>query len=83
MIAPVRTAGSWTLAEDGSPTGIYFKVQKEANWLIEEFMLLANKRVAAYASRGGKYLKDMNMLFLKKTAIRLKIRITATLTIPT
>lgn len=47
------------LAEDGTPTGIYFKVQKEANWLIEEFMLLANKRVAAYASRGGKYLKEV------------------------
>jgi len=46
------------LAEDGAPTGIYFKVQKEANWLIEEFMLLANKRVAAYASRGGKYEKE-------------------------
>ncbi len=43
------------LAEDGTPTGVYFKVQKEANWLIEEFMLLANKRVASYASRGGKY----------------------------
>ena len=48
------------LAEDGAPTGIYFKVQKEANWLIEEFMLLANKRVAAYASRGGKYEKDVS-----------------------
>ena len=45
------------LAEDGTPTGVYFKVQKEANWLIEEFMLLANKKVAAYASRGGKYAK--------------------------
>ncbi len=48
------------LAEDGAPTGIYFKVQKEANWLIEEFMLLANKRVAAYASRGGKYEKEVS-----------------------
>jgi ribonuclease R len=48
------------LAEDGTPTGIYFKVQKEANWLIEEFMLLANKRVAAYASRGGKYEKEVD-----------------------
>ena len=48
------------LAEDGTPTGVYFKVQKEANWLIEEFMLLANKRVAAYASRGGKYEKEVN-----------------------
>ncbi|MEN8229042.1 MAG: ribonuclease R [Bacteroidota bacterium] len=48
------------LDEDGTPTGVYFKVQKEANWLIEEFMLLANKRVAAYASRGGKYEKEVN-----------------------
>jgi len=48
------------LAEDGTPTGIYFKVQKEANWLIEEFMLLANKKVAAYASRGGKYEKEVS-----------------------
>ena len=48
------------LAEDGTPTGVYFKVQKEANWLIEEFMLLANKHVAAYASRGGKYLKEVD-----------------------
>jgi len=48
------------LAEDGTPTGVYFKVQKEANWLIEEFMLLANKRVAAYASRGGKYEKEIS-----------------------
>ena len=46
------------LDEDGTPTGVYFKVQKEANWLIEEFMLLANKHVAAYASRGGKYAKE-------------------------
>jgi ribonuclease R len=46
------------LAEDGTPTGVYFKVQKESNWLIEEFMLLANRHVAAYASRGGKYAKE-------------------------
>jgi len=48
------------LEEDGTPTGVYFKVQKESNWLIEEFMLLANRRVAAYASRGGKYSKEMD-----------------------
>jgi ribonuclease R len=53
------------LEEDGTPTGVYFKVQKEANWLIEEFMLLANKRVAAYATRGGKYEKEVNQQELK------------------
>jgi ribonuclease R len=46
------------LDEEGAPLGVYFKVQKEANWLIEEFMLLANRRVAAFASRGGRYKKE-------------------------
>ena len=32
--------------ETGRPLGVYFKVSKEANKLIEEFMLLANRTVA-------------------------------------
>ena len=28
------------LDEEGRPTGVYFKVQKESNQLIEEFMLV-------------------------------------------
>lgn len=36
------------LDENGKPVGVYQKVMKEANWLIEEFMLLANRRVAAH-----------------------------------
>jgi len=53
-----RDEVKFNLDADGTPTGVYFKVQKEANWLIEEFMLLANKHVAAYASRGGRYEKE-------------------------
>lgn len=34
------------LDENAHPIGVYIKESKEANWLIEEFMLLANKRVA-------------------------------------
>lgn len=34
------------LDENSKPIGVYLKVQKEANFLIEEMMLLANKRVA-------------------------------------
>ena len=34
------------LDEKGKPIGVYIKVSKDANWLIEEFMLLANKKVA-------------------------------------
>ena len=40
------------LAEDNKkPIGVYFKEQKEANKLIEEFMLLANKSVAKLLSK--------------------------------
>lgn len=39
------------LDENSHPIGVYLKVQKEANWLIEEFMLLANKRVAEKIGR--------------------------------
>ena len=34
------------LSEENEPTGVYFKEGKEANKLIEEFMLLANREVA-------------------------------------
>jgi len=39
------------LDEKGRPLGVYEKVMGAANWLIEEFMLLANKRVAASIGR--------------------------------
>jgi len=34
------------LDDKGKPIGTYIKEQKEANFLIEDFMLLANRRVA-------------------------------------
>ena len=39
--------------EKGRPVGVHQKVSKEANWLIEEFMLLANRYVAEYVASGG------------------------------
>ncbi|MCK5781716.1 MAG: ribonuclease R [Flavobacteriales bacterium] len=36
------------LDENHEPTGIYFKESKDSNHLIEEFMLLANKKVAEF-----------------------------------
>ncbi|NEN22135.1 ribonuclease R [Cryomorpha ignava] len=41
----------FNLDENGKPTGVFHKVMKEANFLIEEFMLLANKRVAEHAGK--------------------------------
>ena len=39
--------------ETGKPVKVYQKVSKEANWLIEEFMLLANRTVAEFVATGG------------------------------
>ncbi|MBQ2702400.1 MAG: ribonuclease R, partial [Alistipes sp.] len=47
-----RREAKFTLDDSGKPTGVYFKESKEANHLIEEFMLLANKRVAQFCSKG-------------------------------
>ena len=38
----------FNLDENGKPLGVYFKEQKDANKLIEEYMLLANKEVAIF-----------------------------------
>ena len=38
--------------EKGRPVDVYQKVSKEANWLIEEFMLLANRSVAEFVATG-------------------------------
>ena len=39
------------LDEEANPLGVYFKESKDANKLIEEFMLLANKKVAEFIGR--------------------------------
>ena len=44
--------------EKGRPVNVYQKVTKEANWLIEEFMLLANRSVAEFVATGCKGVGD-------------------------
>ena len=44
--------------EKGRPVNVYQKVTKEANWLIEEFMLLANRTVAEFVATGCKGVGD-------------------------
>jgi ribonuclease R/exosome complex exonuclease DIS3/RRP44 len=39
------------LDKEANPTGVYFKESKDANKLIEEFMLLANKKVAEFVGK--------------------------------
>ena len=49
-IAFERDEIRFKLDSKGVPIGVYTKVQKEANQLIEEFMLLANRRVAEFCA---------------------------------
>ena len=44
--------------EKGRPVNVYQKMSKEANWLIEEFMLLANRSVAEFVATGCKGVGD-------------------------
>jgi ribonuclease R len=46
-----RVEVKFNLDEEGKPLGVFFKEQKEANQLIEEFMLLANKKVAEFIGK--------------------------------
>lgn len=39
------------LDEEANPTGVFFKTSKDANKLIEEFMLLANRKVSEFIGR--------------------------------
>ena len=41
----------FNLDKDNNPEGVYFKESKDANKLIEEFMLLANKSVAEFIGK--------------------------------
>lgn len=42
------------LDENAEPTGVYFKQQKDSNHLIEEFMLLANRKVSEFIGKQKK-----------------------------
>ena len=51
-IAFERDEVKFRLDEKGKPVGVYFKEIKESNQLIEEFMLLANRKVAEWVGKG-------------------------------
>lgn len=41
----------FNLDEDANPVGVFFKTSKDANKLIEEFMLLANRKVSEFVGK--------------------------------
>ena len=46
-----RVEVKFDLDEEANPVGVFFKSSKDANKLIEEFMLLANRKVAEFIGR--------------------------------
>ena len=53
----------FNLDEEHNPTGIYFKIGKDSNKLIEEFMLLCNKKVSEFISL-DKHGKDNDNTYI-------------------
>ncbi len=51
-IAFEREEMRFNIDENGKPLSVYFKTSQEANMLIEEFMLLANRTVATHVAKG-------------------------------
>jgi ribonuclease R len=51
-----RVEVKFHIDESGAPTGVYYKENKESNQLIEEFMLLANKRVAEHIGKNRTFV---------------------------
>ena len=49
--------------DEGKPLRVYFKVAKEANKLVEEFMLLANRTVAEFIGRPPKGKKAKTFVY--------------------
>ena len=46
-----KTEVRFNLDEEANPIGVYVKESKDANKLIEEFMLLANRKVAEFIGK--------------------------------
>lgn len=46
-----RAEVKFHIDDDGKPLGVFFKVAEDANKLIEEFMLLANRTVATFVGK--------------------------------
>jgi ribonuclease R len=62
-IAFDRVEVRFEIDDKGKPTSVYFKEQKDANKMIEEFMLLANRTTATHIGKPGKGLKAKTFVY--------------------
>jgi ribonuclease R len=51
------------LDENGKPLGVYAKERKDAHKLIEDYMLLANKKVAEFIAKKGKGKQKLTFVY--------------------
>ena len=58
-----RVEVKFNIDENGKPLSVYFKESKDANKLIEEFMLLANRTVAEKIGKVGKDKKAKTFVY--------------------
>jgi len=58
-----RPEVKFKLDEAGKPLGVFLKIQKDSNQLVEEFMLLANKKVAEYIGKVEKGKKARTFVY--------------------
>ncbi len=58
-----RVEIKFNIDEKGKPLSVYFKESKEANKLIEEFMLLANKKVAEFIGKTADRKKPKTFVY--------------------
>jgi ribonuclease R len=58
-----RSEVKFDIGEDGKPLRVYFKEAKDANKLIEEFMLLANRLVAETIGKVGRGKKARTFVY--------------------
>jgi ribonuclease R len=62
-IAFDRHEVKFEIDENGKPLGVFFKVAKDSNKLVEEFMLLANKTVAEFIGKVPKNKKAKTFVY--------------------
>ena len=62
-IAFDRHEVKFEIDENGKPISVYFKVSKDANKLVEEFMLLANRTVAEFVGNPPKGKKPKTFVY--------------------
>ena len=57
------TEVKFRLDESGKPLGVYVKERKDAHKLIEDYMLLANKKVAEFIGKKGKGKQKLTFVY--------------------